>query len=184
MGKQENQAAKRPRIRRSIVVVAFAIVVVSLAVGIALLYEGPQQTFFKGAYGVYQGVYSSSNSTAQITSRLEVVDLNDTVATFTQNITFVSNGTAENYNATMHYDLLARHFDFSNLLNGTYPTDITFNGVARPCLAYQYVVISGTEWGTTTVYYDNATGWILKQVTLMPAYNYSFNLVQTNVPGL
>ena len=184
MGIQGSSAAKKSKPRKIVIAIAAVVIIVSVAAGIAVFFEAPQQTFFKGAYGVYQSVYTYSNMTFQVTSHLEVVDMNSTIATFVQNVTTISNGTSTNSSTLGYYDLQARHFIINMLFNGTHGEDLQYNNATRHCLVYEYVAIQNYQVGTFSVYYDNETGWILKQVNSMPTYHADLELVETNVPGL
>lgn len=178
------------RIRRSVLFVAIALIAVA-AVAAALLYSMSTPSppwLFKGAYGVYQGNFTSLNESYGITSRLEVTDFNSTTATFAQSIIMsFANGTqSQQYNVTSYYDLQGKHFIVNNdILNKTYGEDVNYKNSERPCLVYEYVAIyTDNTIGIIHVYHDNATGWILGQKNYSADFNTTLNLVETNIPTL
>jgi len=195
MGAKKSNKANSARInkRKAIIILAIAaaVIVGSVTTIIILNNNSQQQTpqfpwLFNGAYAIYNGTYMNGNLTLGVSTRIQVVSYNSTIATVIQNLTetFV-NGTQVTGSETSHYDLQNKHFilDSSYILNGTYAGEFQYNNEIRPCTILQYVqiVIGGAI--TYEVYYDNATSWILKQTDMGPNFNSSVEMVSTNIPG-
>jgi hypothetical protein len=188
--KKTSAKGNERRIRKSVLIVAI-VLIAAAAVTAAYLYERsspPLPWLFNGAYGVYDGNYTSSNESYGITSRLEVTGFNSTTATLTQMITLnFANGTqSQPDNVTRYYDIQGRYLIVNDeLTNGTNGGYINYNSSERPCLVYEYVAILGDgSIATTQYYYDNATGWMLGWKENAHDYNMTLNLMETNVPGL
>ena len=189
--------------KKKIVAIAVAVVIVALVAALAsglLVTVNPSsnqtsgnqdtpQTWIKtGAYATYEGQANVVLTTVTFTSRMEIVDLNQThIQVLTSFNMSTPYGVTEN-TTTAWVSRENMTFQPEGLtLNNTYTTQITLPNLGtRSCTVYEY-----NNQGISAAYYvDNSIQSPIKMTMTSPAtvdgqsYNVDINLVDTNIPGL
>ena len=196
--------------KKKIIVIAAAVLVAVLAVGLAsaLLMNGqnpsnnqtgnqnnptntqndPQSWIKVGAYATYQGQASIMGIDVSFKAKMQIVDLNQTHMELSTEYNMSTPYSSTENTTTTWVSRENMTFQPDGLtLNSSYTTQVTLAKLGtRTCTVYEY----NSEGISAAYYVDNTIQWPVKMVMTSPtsvdgqSYNMDITLVDTNIPGL